>query len=228
MTADELKELVHESWVDFLLPLFNDERMRDIQRMLASEVKQGYEFYPEKKNVFRAFKLTPLDQVKVVIIGQDPYIRADQATGLAFAVPNHLKTPPSLRIIFQELERAYGVDCDKVDSTLEPWAEQGVLLLNTALTVRKGKSNSHAKYWAWFTETVLEKLQDKTSGLIFIQWGKQAQSYPINTLKHWQLKACHPQAQNYGSAQFVGNGHFQAVNAIIEGNNGADFQINWF
>lgn len=227
MTAQALERVVGPSWVDMLLPLFNDDRMLYLRQYLTVEKKKGYTVYPEMKNVFRTFKETPLDKVRVVVLGQDPYINEGQATGLAFAVPSGTPTPPSLRVIFQELEREYECDPEKIDTSLLSWANQGVLLLNTALTVRRGTSNSHLSIWRWFIVEVLKRLQEHHTGLIFVQWGKEAQKFSVNELLHHKLTACHPQSQNYGTGTFVGCGHFSKINEIVKGQNGHECQINW-
>jgi uracil-DNA glycosylase len=229
MIKEELEKIVHPSWVNILLPLFNDSRMLSIQHKLGKMITLGKKFYPEKSNIFRVFRDVPLDKVKVVIIGQDPYIRFNQAIGRAFAVPKEMMNPPSLDIIFKEIKRDYQLDDNyNIDSTLESWSNQGVLLLNTALTVEEGKSNSHANDWLWFIKEVIDKLQEVTNGIIFVQWGTQAQTYNINEKLHYKLKACHPQAENYGSGKFIGCNHFSTINKILEKDNGREYKINWY
>jgi len=228
MTSEELSRIVDSSWVNFLLSLFNDPKMLEIQKTLGYLKQNNRQFYPETVNVFRVFRETKYEDVRVIIIGQDPYINKGEATGLAFAVPlGTTKLPPSLRIIFEELEYEYDIDVSPNNCDLLHWSKQGVLLLNTALTVEAGKSNSHSQLWSWFIEAVIQKLQEDLCGLIFIQWGKEAQKYKINEFLHTCLKSSHPMVEIYGSGKFLKNNHFKIVNEIITGQNGPEFQISW-
>nr|WP_027963326.1 uracil-DNA glycosylase [Halalkalibacillus halophilus] len=149
---------------------------------------------PEKHNIFRAFQLTPFEQVKVVILGQDPYHGIGQANGLSFSVNRGMKIPPSLRNIYKELQQDVG--CQIPDhGDLSNWAKQGVLLLNTSLTVEEGKPNSHQHIgWQEFTNTVIEQISERKESVVFILWGKNALSRQnlINTNRHRIVHAPHP------------------------------------
>lgn len=217
MNKAKLNDIVGESWADLMLPIFNDSRMLKILELLGD----CQEWYPEKENVFRAFKLCPLDQLKVIIIGQDPYHTPGKATGLAFGVPENELCPPSLRIIFRNLHSTYHGDeyISKedfnymYDRTLEHWAKQGVLLLNTALTVEKGKAGSHAEYWHWFTEEVIKAIEEYNDKVIIVRWGKHAQSF--NT-KYASLDGPHPMAEYYTGGKMKFQGYFKIINQLLE------------
>jgi len=135
-------------------------------------------FYPQSLNIFQCFSYFPLEKTKVVILGQDPYINENQATGLAFGVPQETKIPPSLRNIIKNYESTTGQELD--DITLESWAKDGYLLLNTALTVEKGKSGSHLKQWKNFTQEIIEYIQKNCLHVIFVAWGALAYEYMRN------------------------------------------------
>lgn len=242
MRREDLAKIVDESWVDLLLPLFEDPRMLAIQQALGDLRQKGKVFYPSIENVFRVFKDIPIDKVRVVIIGQDPYIKPGEAIGRAFAVPTDKPMPPSLKVIFRELQREYNVDdINSIDRTLSHWSDQGVMLLNTALTVEAGKSGSHSKLWMWFTEKVLgiisDYKRDAFQSWVVVSWGKHAQDIATSIIMDGSmvikggnllmLTACHPQAQNYGSGQFVGCGHFEMINKFFESCIHGEQQIQW-
>ncbi|GGB11723.1 uracil-DNA glycosylase [Macrococcus hajekii] len=151
------------------------------------------EIYPARDNIYNAFKYTPFDQVKVVILGQDPYHGPDQAHGMAFSVKNGTKIPPSLRNMYKELVDDVG--CERHTGELTGWAEEGVLLLNTVMTVEKGQANSHKGIgWETFTNEIIQAVSDYRENVVFILWGKPAQSkIPlIDTAKHHIIKSVHP------------------------------------
>jgi len=231
MTKEELEQIVHPSWVKILLPLFNDSRMNDLLLFMDSEIEKGYTIYPEKKNVFKAFKLCSFDDLKVIFIGQDPYHQINQATGLCFAVPRDVIMPPSLKNIFKELIENYpesleDSELQNFNTNLENWAKHGCLMLNTALTVRSNSPGSHSKQWLWFTEEVIKRIQEYRSGLIFVRWGNHAKQFKVNDNNH-TLDAGHPSPLNT-SIPFKGNKHFLKINEIISGQNGPEYQIDWF
>jgi uracil-DNA glycosylase len=225
MTKEELEQIIHPSWVKILLPLFNDERMNQLLLFMDSEIEQGYTIYPNKKNVFKAFKLCSFDSLRVIWISQDPYHGPNQATGLCFAVENNIKPPPSLVNILKELDDNYP-EGFLGNTNLESWAKHGCLMLNTALTVRANSPGSHSKQWIWFTTEVIKRIQEYRSGLIFVRWGNHAKQFKIND-NHHVLDAGHPSPLNT-SVPFRGNKHFLKINEIISGQNGPEYQIDWF
>jgi len=182
--------------------------------------------YPEKENIFRAFELTPLQTVKAVILGQDPYHEPGQAHGLAFSVPEGITIPPSLRNIYEEIHTEYGSEIPK-SGNLESWARQGVLLLNTVLTVRAHEANSHAGHgWETFTDAVLRELNRQDHPIVFMLWGGNAQKKAslIDNPAHLVLKTSHPSPLSVYRG-FRGCGHFRMCNAFLSAN-GLD-TIDW-
>lgn len=181
--------------------------------------------YPEKENIYNALKLVPPDKVKVVILGQDPYINKGQAHGLSFSVQDGITIPPSLRNIYKELESDL-VIAPASSGNLTKWAEQGVLLLNTTLTVRSGSSNSHkGKGWGLFTDSIIKYLGNKEN-IVFILWGKNAQEKEnfIDNNKNLVLKAAHPSPLS-ASRGFFGCKHFSKTNEYLKEHNIEP--INW-
>lgn len=174
--------------------------------------------YPKKEEIFKALELTPLNKVKVVILGQDPYINEGQAMGLSFSVPFGVsKIPPSLVNIFKEIKSDLGYYC--FNTNLTPWANQGVLLLNTCLTVIKGRSLSHKDIgWNKITEQVISKINEKNEPVVWMLWGKFAQSYDslITNKKHFILRAAHPSP--FSCHNFFGCKHFSKANKILKDN----------
>jgi len=228
MEKEELEQIVHPSWVKILLPLFNDSRMNDLLLFMDEEIAKGYTIYPEKKNVFRAFQLCSFDDLRICIIGMDPYHGPNQATGLCFAVGEGIKPPPSLLNIIKELDDNYPEGFfPPYNYNLENWAKHGCLMLNTALTVRANSPGSHSKQWLWFTEEVIKRIQEYRCGLIFVRWGNHAKQFKINSETQNILDAGHPSPLNT-SVPFRGCKHFLKINEIIKEQNGEEFQINWF
>ncbi len=175
--------------------------------------------YPEKKNIFRAFELTPLQNVKAVILGQDPYHEPGQAYGLAFSVPDGIAIPPSLRNIYEEIRTEYGYEIP-TSGNLESWAKQGILLLNTVLTVRAHEANSHAGHgWETFTDSVLMELSHQKHPIVFMLWGGNAQKKAslIDNPAHLILKTSHPSPLSVYRG-FRGCGHFRMCNAFLSSN----------
>lgn len=175
--------------------------------------------YPEIGNIYRALELTPLSEVKAVILGQDPYHEPGQAHGLAFSVPEGTPIPPSLRNIYEELHTEYGYDIPQ-SGNLEPWAKQGVLLLNTVLTVRAHEANSHAgQGWEIFTDAVLEELNRQNRPIVFMLWGGNAQKKAslISNSGHLILKTSHPSPLSVYRG-FRGCGHFRMCNVFLTAN----------
>lgn len=171
---------------------------------------------PDPENILRALEETPLDSVKVVILGQDPYIQKGVANGLAFAVNKGLPRPPTLRNIIKEVEADLGIEVDRNASTLLGWARQGVLLLNTALTVEQGRSGSHVDRWHEWTKGLFKGVVDNRSNVVFMLWGAQAESF--KTMIHYghfaPLIAAHPSPQAGGA--FFGCKHFSKANQLLK------------
>lgn len=189
-----------------------------IEKFVSEQRRSGVEVYPPEDQVFSAFETTSLDKVKVVILGQDPYHGPNQAHGLSFSVLPGNKIPPSLRNIYKELH----TDIEGFEiphhGYLAPWAEQGVLLLNTVLTVEQGKAHSHAKCgWEIFTQAVIELLSEQKSGLVFMLWGAHAQKKGANidSSKHLILSSVHPSPLS-ARRGFFGSKHFSQANNYLE------------
>ena len=206
---------IEKSWKDALAGEFEKDYFSSLVRFLHSEKAAGKKIYPPGGQIFRAFELTPVDKVKVVILGQDPYHGEGQAMGLSFSVPNGVKMPPSLRNIFAEIESEFGFQMSG-STNLEPWAKQGVLLLNTVLTVQEGMAASHRNMgWEQFTDAVIKYLSDNCSGIVFLLWGNfaKAKKELIDSSKHFVLEAAHPSPLAGG--RFFGCGHFLNTNQIL-------------
>ena len=183
--------------------------------------------FPKDEKIFSALNYTPFDKLKVVIIGQDPYHGKDQANGLAFSVPQGFKTPPSLRNIHKELMNDLGIN-NFNQTDLSSWAKQGVLLLNSTLTVIHNKPNSHQDIgWEKFTDTIIKKIVSKKKGIIFLLWGKNAQRKTklINKRNHFILDASHPSPLS-AHKSFLGCKHFSLTNSLLIRNK--QKPINWY
>ncbi|MFG0903781.1 uracil-DNA glycosylase [Photobacterium damselae] len=210
-----------QSWQNFLQQQQQQEYFEQIQSYVANARQQGKVVYPPEEDVFSAFTATPLDQVKVVILGQDPYHGPDQAHGLSFSVKPGVKTPPSLANMYKEL--ATDIDGFTIPDHgyLQSWAEQGVLLLNTVLTVEQGNAHSHAKIgWETFTDKVIEHIDQECEGVIFLLWGAHAQKKgkKINAQKHHVLKSAHPSPLS-AYRGFFGCQHFSQTNTLLQAMN---------
>ncbi len=208
---------IHPSWKAVLKDEFSKTYFQQIVTFLKTEKAQGKTIYPPGPLIFNAFNQTPFDKVRVVIIGQDPYHGAGQAHGLSFSVNAGIKPPPSLVNIFKEIESDIGVQMPMQYGNLTKWAEQGVLLLNAALSVRAGEPFSHAKYgWADFTDAVIQKISDEKKGVVFLLWGKFAQEKQalIDESKHYVLKAAHPSPFSADKG-FFGSKHFSKTNQLL-------------
>jgi len=218
---------IEESWKKVLGEEFEKDYMIKLRSFLQSEKDAGKVIYPPGTLIFNAFNHTPFDKVKVVIIGQDPYHGPNQAHGLSFSVQKGVAIPPSLRNIFKELSTDIPGFKIPDHGDLTKWADQGVLLLNATLTVRAGEPGSHQnKGWEKFTDVAIHKLAEQREGIIFLLWGKFAQSKAafINTTKHHVLKAPHPSPLAQG---FIGCRHFSKTNEILarEGKTQIDWQV---
>ena len=206
---------IEESWKEILASEFDNSYFMELKEFLTEE-KAKYTVYPPGSKIFNAFQLTPFNQVRVVILGQDPYHGPGQAHGLCFSVPQGIVPPPSLVNIFKEIEKDLGIPIPG-GGNLEKWARQGVLLLNATLTVRANQPGSHQKRgWENFTHAVISKLSEKRVGLIFLLWGKFAQEKEslIDTNRHYILKAAHPSPFSAYNG-FFGCRHFSKTNEIL-------------
>ena len=208
---------IEASWAVVLKNEFTKPYFQQIVTFLKTEKAAGKTIYPPGPLIFNAFNQTPFNKVKVVILGQDPYHGPGQAHGLSFSVPNGIKPPPSLINIFKEIQADIGVAMPLQYGNLTRWAEQGILLLNAALTVRANEPFSHAKFgWADFTDAVIQKISDQRSGIVFLLWGKFAQEKQnlIDETKHFVLKAAHPSPFSADKG-FFGCKHFSRTNDLL-------------
>ena len=197
---------------------------------LESRVSQAYLFkvvFPPENQIFEAFKRSSFEDIRVVILGQDPYHGIGQANGLAFSVNHGIPTPPSLRNIFKELDRE-GLPTSLIDGNLEYWANQGVFLLNNVLTVEQGKADSHKDFgWQNFTDKVISTLSEKRDGIVFLLWGGKAQAKKslIDSDKHHILTSGHPSPLSANRGYWFDNNHFKTANEILV-DQGQEL-INW-
>ncbi len=207
---------LEEGWKQRLSKEFNSSYFKELKAFLLSEKSTGQVVYPPGAQIFNAFNRTPFDKLKVVIIGQDPYHGAGQANGLCFSVADGITPPPSLKNIFKELNSDLGISTP-ASGNLEPWANQGVLLLNATLTVRASQPGSHQNQgWEQFTNAVIRLISEEKEGVIFLLWGRfaQAKEAIIDTGKHFLLKAAHPSPFSAYNG-FLGCKHFTKVNEIL-------------
>jgi uracil-DNA glycosylase len=208
---------IQPAWKAVLKDEFSKPYFQQLVTFLKTEKALNKKIYPPGKLIFNAFDQTPFDELRVVILGQDPYHGEGQAHGLSFSVPPGIKPPPSLVNIFKEIQADLGIEMFPSYGNLLKWARQGVLLLNAALTVRAGEPFSHAKYgWAEFTDEVIKKISDEKVGIIFLLWGKFAQEKQalIDETKHFILKAAHPSPFSADKG-FFGCKHFSQTNKLL-------------
>ncbi len=206
---------IEASWYNVLQDEFGKEYFTQLRTFLREEKNKGHRIFPPGKQIFSAFNYTPFDKVKVVIIGQDPYHGEGQANGLCFSVADGIKQPPSLQNIFKELNVDVGME-KPTTGNLEPWAKQGVFLLNAILTVRANEPASHSKAgWQQFTDAVISTISKKREGVVFLLWGNFAKQKAqlIDSTKHHILTAAHPSPLAGGA--FFGCKHFSATNNIL-------------
>lgn len=207
-------------WQAVLAPEFEKDYMKSLKTFLLKEKELGHQIYPKNGDIFNAFNHTPIDKVKVVIIGQDPYHGAGQAHGLAFSVQKGVTIPPSLKNIYKELETDLVTFKTPNHGSLMQWADRGVFLLNATLTVRAHQPGSHqGKGWEVFTDKAIQLLSESRINLVFLLWGKFAQnkSVLIDESKHTILKAAHPSPFSAYNG-FFGCRHFSKSNDILIGN----------
>ena len=207
---------IEQSWKEALSEEFNKPYFRELAAELHREKQAGITVYPPGGSIFKAFDLCPLDKVKVVILGQDPYHNPGQAMGLSFSVPEGVAAPPSLKNIFKEIESDLGIRMSG-STELTPWARQGVLLLNSVLTVRAGAAASHSGLgWQEFTDAVIRIISETQDGVVFLLWGNYAKTKAplIDISRHHILAAAHPSPLARGA--FFGCRHFSRANEILE------------
>lgn len=217
MSAAQDRIKLEPGWKEALHEEFDKPYMQALGEFLRREKAAGKQIFPPGGLIFNALNSTPLAQVKVVIIGQDPYHGSGQAHGLCFSVQPGVPVPPSLSNIFKELKRDLNIDPPN-HGCLQHWAEQGVLLLNTSLTVEQGKAGSHAGAgWQPFTDRVIEVVSQQRPHLVFLLWGAHAQSKErlIDPTRHLILRSPHPSPLS-AHRGFIGNGHFGRTNKFLE------------
>ena len=210
---------IEQSWKQALQSEFDKPYFAELVRFLHAEKSSGQVVYPPGRQIFRAFELTPLDKVKVVILGQDPYHGYGQAMGLSFSVPDGVPAPPSLKNIFKEIEDDLGIRMSGRPN-LEDWARQGVLLLNAVLTVREHEANSHkGKGWEQFTDRVISLLNDRPEPVVFILWGANAKAKAslITGPQHCIISGAHPSPLSAHNG-FWGGRYFSRTNEFLEEN----------
>jgi uracil-DNA glycosylase len=213
MKAEEVR--IEESWRKVLSAEFEKDYFDKIKRSLLLQKKQGINIFPPGPLIFNAYDLCPIDTIKVVIIGQDPYHRPGEAMGLSFSVPKGVKVPPSLRNIYRELARSTAFSIPN-HGDLSSWATQGVFLLNAMLTVQEGNAGSHQSLgWQTFTDATISAISERLTGVIFLLWGRFAQNKVplIDDKKHHILIAAHPSP--LARDAFQGCGHFVKVNELL-------------
>ncbi|MDN6639946.1 MAG: uracil-DNA glycosylase [Tetragenococcus halophilus] len=222
-----MKTIIRNSWQDVLADEFQKPYYRDLHEFLKQEYATQ-KIHPDMYHIFEALQITPYEQVKVVILGQDPYHGPNQAHGLSFSVQPGVKVPPSLQNIYKELQSDLGIPPVN-HGHLVSWAEQGVLLLNTVLTVREGQAYSHqGKGWERLTDKVIEKLNERQDPVIFILWGKPAQKKisMIDTSRHVIIKSVHPSPLSANRGFFGSKPFSKANNALIAlGKSPIDWQL---
>lgn len=206
---------IEDSWKEALKDEFQQAYFEHIRKFLRQEKQRGKVIYPPGSLIFNAFNTTPFHEVKVVILGQDPYHGPGQAMGLSFSVPRGIKPPPSLKNIYKELHADLQVPIPS-HGDLTSWAQQGVFLLNAMLTVERGMAGSHQKIgWQSFTDAVIRILSERREGLVFLLWGRFAQSKIklIDQMKHYVFQSAHPSP--LAGNKFFNNHHFSRTNEIL-------------
>jgi uracil-DNA glycosylase len=227
MTANTTERIrLHASWLERIGSEFDEPYMAELKRFLATERERGKRIFPERPDWFRALDLTPLEKVRVVILGQDPYHGEGQAHGLCFSVQPGVRPPPSLVNIYRELESDLGISPPR-HGFLEHWASQGVLLLNSVLTVEMGRAASHRERgWERFTDRIIREVNAKSDPVVFMLWGSYAQKKAgfVDPSRHLVLNAPHPSPLSAHSG-FFGCRHFSKANAFLEAHGVAP--IDW-
>ncbi|MBE5736701.1 MAG: uracil-DNA glycosylase [Clostridiales bacterium] len=220
--------VITKNWYEKLLPVFNSPEYQNLEKWLQSEYNSKT-IYPKPENVFNALNLVKYNDVKVVIVGQDPYHNPNQAHGLSFSVEKDIAIPPSLKNIYKEIADDIGCSIPN-NGNLTKWAKQGVLMLNSVLTVERNKPNSHkGKGWELVTTQIIKELNNRVDPVIFLLWGGNAKSFTqyIDTNKHYVLTAVHPSPMSANQGGWFGCKHFSKTNAILNklGKSPIDWQI---
>jgi uracil-DNA glycosylase len=217
---------LEESWKQALIPQFKSPYMSELKTFLQAEKQAGKQIFPKGADMFRALDLTPLDTVSVVILGQDPYHGDGQAHGLSFSVRPDVRIPPSLVNIYKELQNDLGIPPAR-HGFLEAWARQGVLLLNSVLTVERGLAASHQRRgWERFTDAIIQAVNDQPNPVVFILWGSYAQKKAafVDQSRHLVLRSTHPSPLSAHTG-FFGTAPFSKANAFLEAKGRAP--IDW-
>ena len=218
---------IHKSWLKHIEAEFDKEYMKNIKKSILNFKESGKIIYPKNNEIFNALNLTEFEKTKVIILGQDPYHGPEQAHGLSFSVKNGLKPPPSLLNIFKEIEFDLSIKVDKKDGNLTRWAKQGVLLLNSLLTVEKGKPLSHKEIgWETLTDKIIKVLSKNKKNLVFILWGSHARSKKLLISKNENLiiESAHPSPLS-AHRGFIGSKPFSRTNDYLIKNNMNP--VNW-
>lgn len=217
--------MIGNDWDIILKDIYETKEFKDTMEIVEKEYKEKIVF-PEYKNIFNALKLTSYKDTKVVIMGQDPYHGENEAHGLSFSVQDGIKLPPSLKNIYKELNSDLGIEIAK-SGDLSKWAKQGVLLLNSTLTVIKDTPNSHSKIgWQKFTDSIIKKLNEKNESIVFILWGNYARNKKdlVTNNKHYVIESSHPSPFSARNG-FFGSKPFSKTNEFLKANNIKE--INW-
>lgn len=228
-----------DNWKDLLLKIYlqNEDKIKQIEDKINNSISNKDNIFPEYNNIFNAFKLCPLHKVKVIILGQDPYHGKGQAHGLAFSVNKGIKLPPSLKNIFKELSNdnelqpKFNINNTKNNGNLTNWSNQGVLLLNTSLTVKESKPTSHLKLWEFFTDEIIKELDNYLSKktLVYMLWGNPSKNktklIDKNNNKHLILESVHPSPLS-ASRGWFGCNHFSKCNKFLKQNNRTTIDFN--
>jgi uracil-DNA glycosylase len=207
---------IEESWKEALMEEFQKPYFSEIKSFLVKAKKEGKTIYPPGPLIFNAFNTTPLDKVKVVILGQDPYHGPGQAMGLSFSVPKNVAIPASLKNIYKEINRELGIEIPR-HGDLTSWAKQGVFLLNAMLTVEARQAGAHKKIgWQTFTDAVIKTISDRCEGVVFLLWGNFAKNKKvlIDEMKHYVLESVHPSP--LAGNDFQGCSHFSKTNELLK------------
>ena len=220
MYSLELLDSITTNWKPILNHIIKDnsEEFEKLCEFLNQLEHENTTIYPPKENIFACFNKFNRSDLKVVLIGQDPYHGPNQAMGLSFSIPSSSKVlPPSLRNIFKELNEDIGSMRKNRNGDLSDWAEQGVLLLNTSLSVTRGKANSHSAYWKWLSDEIIKYISNNCDQVVFMLWGNHARSLKkiIDSEKHYILEATHPSPLGANRGGWFGSNHFSKSNNIL-------------
>ncbi|MDD2907928.1 MAG: uracil-DNA glycosylase [Candidatus Gracilibacteria bacterium] len=213
----KLENNIKNDWKEIIETEMQKPYFVEINKKIETDLNSGITIYPPLNLVFNAFEKTPFKDIKVVILGQDPYHGIGQAQGFCFSVPENIKLPPSLKNIYKEIEASLGIK-NSNSGDLTPWTKQGVFLLNAILTVQAGNPASHSKIgWEKFTNEIIKSISDEKENVIFLLWGAFAQGKKslIDTNKHIVLESPHPSPFS-AHRGFLGNNHFKSVNEILK------------